>query len=240
MAAGLPLLVSDWDGMKDTVTPDVGFRIPTRMATAQHLAPEALRYQGQIDNYVQYCSNTSALTEIDMAALTKAILTLARNPDLRARMGQAGLARVRAHFDWAQVVPQMQDLWAEQDRIRAANVAQHRRYPTTGLPIAPSPGALFASYPTESAQFGPLRFAVNAGHAPLETVLAARNYMGVGRMFAESRQIAAVLAAITAHPSATHADVVADQPKVSSFDIERILIWLLKYDFIRRVSGVIP
>ena len=28
MAAGLPLIVSDWDGMKDTVTPEVGIRIP--------------------------------------------------------------------------------------------------------------------------------------------------------------------------------------------------------------------
>jgi glycosyltransferase involved in cell wall biosynthesis len=235
MAAGLPLLVSDWDGMKDTVTPEVGFRIPTRMASAELLAPEALRYQGQIDNYLQYCSNTSAMTEIDMPALIEAVLTLARNPDLRARMGQAGLARVRAHFDWAQVVPQMQDLWAEQDRIRRAQTALHRRYSTSGLPIAPSPGALFASYPTEPAQFGPAQFAVNLGHPPLEVVLEARNYMGVGRIFADAKQISAVLAALTARTSATHADVVADQPKVSSFDIERILIWLLKYDFIRRL-----
>ncbi len=34
MAAGLPLLVSDWDGMKDTVSPDVGFRVKTRSLAA--------------------------------------------------------------------------------------------------------------------------------------------------------------------------------------------------------------
>jgi hypothetical protein len=129
----------------------------------------------------------------------------------------------------------MQDLWAEQDRIRRAQTALHRRYSTTGLPIAPSPGALFASYPTEPAQFGPAQFVVNLGHPPLEVVLEARNYMGVGRIFADAKQIAAVLAALTARTSATHADVVDDLPKLSSFDIERILIWLLKYDFIRRL-----
>ena len=31
MAAELPCLVSDWDGYRDTVTNDVGCRIPTRM-----------------------------------------------------------------------------------------------------------------------------------------------------------------------------------------------------------------
>jgi glycosyltransferase involved in cell wall biosynthesis len=29
MAAGLPVIVSDWDGMKETVSPDAGFRVPT-------------------------------------------------------------------------------------------------------------------------------------------------------------------------------------------------------------------
>ena len=38
MAAGLPLLVSDWDGMKDTVTPDVGFRVTSRALSGAHLA----------------------------------------------------------------------------------------------------------------------------------------------------------------------------------------------------------
>jgi glycosyltransferase involved in cell wall biosynthesis len=95
MAAGLPLLVSDWDGMKDTVSPEVGFRITSRMLPAPTLAPEALRYQGGIDNYVQYCGSTSAMTEIDLPELTARIVQLARDPDLRARMGAAGLARAR-------------------------------------------------------------------------------------------------------------------------------------------------
>ena len=112
MAAGLPLLVSDWDGMKDTVPPEVGFRVTSRTLPGSYLASEALRYQGGTDSYLQYCAATSALTEIDQPELVDRILTLAHDGDLRRRMGRAAQAHVRAHYDCSVIVQQMQALWA--------------------------------------------------------------------------------------------------------------------------------
>ncbi len=241
MAAGLPLLVSDWDGMKDTVSPDIGFRITSRMLPAPALAPEALRYQGGIDNYVQYCGNTSAMTEIDLPELTARIVQLARDPDLRARMGAAAQARVRALFDWRVVVPQMQDLWAEQDRIRRASTAAHLRYPAHLLPIAPSPSALFKGYPSEIAAPETLRLVAGATRATLGDVLATRNYKSLGRIFAEPAQIEMALGAILAAgpAGATVEDLVAasagSPAAFSAFDAPRIAMWLLKYGFAARI-----
>ena len=234
MAAGLPLLVSDWDGMRDTVTSDVGFRVTSRSLPPQHLAQEALRYQGGIDSYVQYCASTSAMTEIDMPELTARILDLARNPDLRKRMGAAGAARARRLYDWAQIIPQMQDLWAEQDAMRRANAGRALRYPVDGLPVAPSPTALFGSYPTERAGFTNVRFAASdlANRAGLRDILTVRNYHGLKRMFASPDHIAAVLAAVTAGAAAVSQIEAATGLKTQG--VERILIWLLKYDFVRR------
>lgn len=240
MAAGLPLLVSDWDGMKDTVSPEVGFRITSRMLPAPTLAPEALRYQGGIDNYVQYCGSTSAMTEIDLPELTARIVQLARDPDLRARMGAAGLARVRALFDWRVVVPQMQELWAEQDKIRRASAAAHLRYASHLLPIAPSPTALFAGYPTHTVLPDALRLVAGTTRQPLATVLAVRNYKTLGRFFAEPAQIELALGVILAagREGATIDDMVAasagSRAAISRFDAERIAIWLLKYGFAAR------
>jgi glycosyltransferase involved in cell wall biosynthesis len=240
MAAGLPLLVSDWDGMKDTVSPEVGFRITSRMLPAPTLAPEALRYQGGIDNYVQYCGSTSAMTEIDLPELTARIVQLARDPDLRARMGAAGLARVRALFDWRVVVPQMQELWAEQDKIRRASAAAHLRYASHLLPIAPSPTALFAGYPTQTVLPDALRLVAGTTRQPLATVLAVRNYKTLGRFFAEPAQIELALGVILAagREGATIDDMVAasagSRAAISRFDAERIAIWLLKYGFAAR------
>ncbi len=240
MAAGLPLLVSDWDGMKDTVSPDIGFRITSRMLPAPILAPEALRYQGGIDSYVQYCGATSAMTEIDFSELTARIVQLARDPDLRAKMGAAALARVRALFDWRVIVPQMQELWAEQHKIRLASSAQHRRYAADLLPIAPSPSALFAGYPSEIENGETLRLrAARIAHTTAE-VLALRDYVTLGRVFADPAQIDKALAIIVARGQggASLADLVAESAgtaaAISPQDAARIAIWLLKYGFVAR------
>ncbi len=241
MAAGLPLLVSDWDGMKDTVSPDVGFRVTSRSLPASHLANEALRYHGGIDSYVQYCAAASAMTEIDMGELRARILDLAQNPALRKRMGAAGQARARALYDWSKVVPQMQDLWAEQEARRA--VGQSQRYAADLVPVAPSPTALFGNYPTEQVNFAGQRFVARdlAGRPGLTDTLALRDYLGTRRIFAAPEQIAAVLAAITAtSPTATsligaEAATLATACGLSPLATDRVLIWLLKYDFIRRI-----
>ena len=238
MAAGLPLLVSDWDGMRDTVSPDVGFRVTTRSLPPQHLVPEALRYHGGLDRYAHYLASTSAMTEIDMPELTSRIIDLASNPDLRRRMGAAGKARARNLYDWANIIPQMQDLWGEQDAVRSANPAMSVHYPAESVPIAPSPTALFASYPTELTTFAQTRFvAADLTHrAPLIEVLALRNYEALNRIFAPPGQIAAVLTAVAdaGQGGADLREIVATA-KLKPQPTERILIWLLKYDFIRRM-----
>ncbi len=237
MAAGLPLLVSDWDGMKDTVTPDVGFRITSRTLPGPHLAQEALRYQGGYDSYVQYCSLTSALTEIDMGELTARILDLALNPGLRKKMGAAGQARARATYDWAQVVPQMQALWGEQQARRSAAMARSVRYAADALPLSPSPTALFAAYPSELARFAGKRLIardLTGRLGPAET-LDVRDYAGVKRVFAAKAQVLAVFQAIEgAGAQGAEVEVLAKGLTLPPPVIERILMWLLKYDFIRR------
>jgi glycosyltransferase involved in cell wall biosynthesis len=237
MAAGLPLLVSDWDGMRDTVTADVGFRVTTRSLGPQHLTQEALRYQGGIDNYVQYCASTSAMTEIDMGELTARILELARNPALRKRMGDAGARHVRAQYDWSKIVPQMQDLWAEQDVRRRLGIGKSVRYPGDALPISPSPTALFAGYPTEKTSFGEATLVANdlAGGATVAEVLAVRNYQGLKRIFASPEHIERIQHFIAgAGPQGTSLAHVEAATGIKGIAAERIVIWLMKYAFIRR------
>ena len=132
----------------------------------------------------------------------------------------------------------MQDLWGEQDALRTANPAQSVYYAPEGLPIAPSPTALFASYPTSQITFAKTRFvaADQTRRAPLAEVLALRNYEALKRVFAPPDHIAAVLAAVTdAGQIGTDLPTIATAAGLKPQATERILIWLLKYDFIRRI-----
>ena len=231
MAAGLPLLVSDWDGMKDTVPPEVGFRVTSRTLPGSYLASEALRYQGGTDSYLQYCAVTSALTEIDQPELVDRILTLARDGDLRRRMGQAAQAHVRAHYDWSVIVPQMQALWAEQEAMRVA--AKPLRYRADSLPIAPSPTHYFAAYPTEQVTLKDQLFVAVDGGPDLQALLRIRNYTATKRMFAPPAQIGSVLAVVQAKGGCDLA-TIETACGLTSLQAARVVIWLLKYNLLRR------
>lgn len=231
MAAGLPLLVSDWDGMKDTVPPEVGFRVTSRTLPGSYLASEALRYQGGTDSYLQYCAVTSALTEIDQPELVDRILTLARDGDLRRRMGQAAQAHVRAHYDWSVIVPQMQALWAEQEATRVA--AKPLRYRSDSLPIAPSPTHYFAAYPTEQVTLKDQLFVAVDGGPDLQALLRIRNYTATKRMFAPPAQIGSVLAVVQAKGGCDLA-TIETACGLTSLQAARVVIWLLKYNLLRR------
>ena len=41
MAAGLPVIASNWDGLRDTVSPDVGIRVPTLSTRSAQTAEQA-------------------------------------------------------------------------------------------------------------------------------------------------------------------------------------------------------
>lgn len=147
MAAGLPVVVSDWDGYKDTVRHGIdGFRVPTIMPRAGLGGDLALRHALEVDTYDMYIGHACSLTAVDVEATTAAFTALFENEDLRRKMGTAGQARAREVYDWARVVPQYEDLWAElnEERKRAAGEMATK----SSWPARPDPFAAFEAYPT--------------------------------------------------------------------------------------------
>jgi len=77
MAAGLPVVVSDWDGYRDTVRDGIdGFRIPTLMPQAGLGSDLAARHALGIDTYDMYCGHTCSLVAVDVPATTQAFIRL--------------------------------------------------------------------------------------------------------------------------------------------------------------------
>jgi glycosyltransferase involved in cell wall biosynthesis len=158
MAAGLPVVVSDWDGYKDTVRDGVdGFRIPT-IAPAPGLAGDlAHRHALEIDTYDMYCGHSSSLVAVHVQKLTNALIELFQSPELRKKMGEAGRLRATQDYDWRTIIPRYEELWDEQTEIRlAAKKAREEGAQKSGKPLAPSvwptrldPTIGFANYPTQ-------------------------------------------------------------------------------------------
>lgn len=152
MAAGLPVVMPDWDGFRDTVRHgETGFRVPTRMAPPGMGTNIARRYADETDGYLQYLTVTQAQVQIDVPAYARAIGTLALRDDLRRAMGQAAMRHARAAFDWAAIVPQYLALATELAAIRGRTPVSTPPLASGPLsPIEVDPFDLYRDYPTEA------------------------------------------------------------------------------------------
>ena len=150
MAAGLPVVVSDWDGYRDTVRDGVdGFRIATTLPQAGLAGDLATRHALGIDTYDMYCGYTCSLVAVDVDATGRAFAALFADADLRQRMGEAGRQRAREVYDWAAIIPQYESLWAQLAQLRAEHGPQLAAT-APPWPARLDPTASFAGYATQS------------------------------------------------------------------------------------------
>lgn len=157
-AAGLPVVVSDWNGYKDTVRDGVdGFRIPTFMPPPNLGENFAKMHEAGTVTYDIYCGLSCQTVSVSMVALVEKLTLLVENAELRQKMGAAGKAHAQSQFDWRVVYPQYQNLYAQLQTLRLA--AQQNPDWQTKLQTAPKVAAnrldpfhSFGHYPTELLQ----------------------------------------------------------------------------------------
>ena len=147
MAAGIPVLVSDWDGYKDTVRDGVdGYRIPVTLPAAGSGEDLALSHALGQSNYDYYIGRVSMATAVDLTALTDRVIALAQDPGLRRALGAAGRARIQESYDWPVILGRYADLAKDLGEIRHGADRSQR----TIWPARPDPFRLFAQYPTRT------------------------------------------------------------------------------------------
>jgi len=150
MATGLPVVVSDWNGYRDTVIDgETGFRIPTAFPMQGAGDELTIRYTSGLDSYETYLGHCSAATIIDETACVDAFSRLIEDSDLRKTMGENGRRHVRANFDWKSVIGCYQDLWEELgERRKLDNESVPLRLGSPSSPLRQDPFRLFSEYPT--------------------------------------------------------------------------------------------
>lgn len=150
MAAGLPVVVSDWNGYQETVRHQVdGFRIPTLMPPAGAGLDFAANYYDGSLNYSTYIGHISMLSAIDIDACVQALIKLFTQPELRRKMGENGRQRAQEVYDWNVIISAYETLWAELADVRASastvdNVLEQRSHP-----LCEDPFRLLSHYSTD-------------------------------------------------------------------------------------------
>lgn len=150
MAAGLPLVVSDWDGYRSIVRDGVdGFLVPTLGASGGSLGETlgVLQQLGLAD-FAQYAGSVSQHTAVNVGRATAALSALLASADLRRRMGEAGRNRAREHFSWQVIAGQYLELFAELGQRRAKATAAPASSRRRVNPLRGDPFADFRDLPT--------------------------------------------------------------------------------------------
>lgn len=229
MAAGLPVVVSDWNGYKDTVRDGVdGYRIPTILPSAGAGAELALRHALDLDTYDFYIGRTSLATVVDPQALAQALNRLATDADLRRSMGQAGQARAVAEFDWPVILEQYSRLAMQLEEIRSHG----RLTPAQPWPQRSDPFHRFAHFSTHTLTAQSHVQAKPDSKARLQTLmsLSMANYAFDARLLPRETLVA-MLEVLQSGNASTVGDVLV-KTGVNKGLGTRALMWLWKFDLI--------
>ncbi len=142
MAAGLPVVASDWGGYRDLVNEGItGFLIPTTWGPCTSV----VETQTELGLFLADHLILGQSVAVDEDALTLRLQTLLNNPTLRATMGQQ--AREHAsQYDWPVITARYEAVW--RDLKREALATGEARRPPVRFPF----WSVFGAYATRRLQ----------------------------------------------------------------------------------------
>jgi len=238
MAAGLPVIVSDWNGYQESVRHEVdGFKIPTLQPLPDSGLDLAEDLLNNSLNYTTYIGHTSMMTAVDIDACAKALILLINNGDLRRRLGENGKIRAREVYDWKVVIAAYEDLWQNLAEIRVtASMSMPQRLNSPPHPLCEDPFRLFAHYSTSNLT-PDLVLTLGAMATP-ESMNDLRRiwFTGFGQERRSSIDIVdAILAGIASAGEMSVEDILnrwANNQTELAY-LSRSLVYLLKFDVLR-------
>jgi len=235
MAAGLPVVGSDWDGLRDTIEHGVtGFLIDSLLPDAGSGVRLAARHALGVDDYHHFVASVAQATAIDVAQAADAFATLAADPGLRARMGEAGRLRARALFDWPRVIAAYGGLI---DHLAGIRGRATERAPCPAerapQPTRMDPFTLFGAYPTARLQGSTRLVATGLARRVADLPGGITSAIMVKRNAPPLDRLDAMLARLSDGPVKL-IDLVADSPDAERRILVTGVALLLKFGLVAR------
>ncbi|MBK9578394.1 MAG: glycosyltransferase family 4 protein [Fibrobacterota bacterium] len=183
MAAGLPVVASDWDGYKDLVEEGTtGMRIPVDWTLPP---PDAMALQQILEPSLDQFLVAQGVA-VDPIALRKALETLFADPERAHAMGMAGKERARRLFSWQAVVSLCTEVWSRLSR-ESADLPVPGRGSTD--PQILDPAEVFGGYasrqpsmPSGMASLTDLAWDVLSGRIPMPATFSDLMELSDGRL----------------------------------------------------------
>jgi len=236
IAAGLPRVISDWDGYRDSVTHgEDGFLVPTIQPPAGAGVDLAATLLGNRETYGGYLALTAQCVAVDHAVASDAIVKLIEEPALRARIADKAKERLPA-YDWARLIPAYEDLWAAQREEKQPSCqttldARHREHNTKDNtiihPHAPDPFTMYRAFPSETLT-PETKILLSASMEEIQMLFRHKmNTLAAGFMI-DGPSVQTLLNELSVRKEATVSDLFSALPTCDKAALWRTIGWLLK------------
>ena len=149
LAAGRPVVASNWDGYRDLVVDGLdGFLVPSRWAAPAAAASFPLGWMQKLElsSFPHTSGSLAQLLQLDLAGAEQALLTLLSQPALARAMGRAAARRARERFAAPVVMAAYRELFAELAQRRAAAMGHLATPPPQAPPLRFDPVRCFRGF----------------------------------------------------------------------------------------------
>lgn len=154
MAAGLPVVVSDWASLREIVQDGIhGFTVPAACPPAGDGESLVSRQLLDFISHEQFLASTTQSVSVDIDAAIQALSRLVKSAELRKKMGRAGRESVLRERDWRTIVPRYEQLWHELTNCRRS-AKQNSRF-SRPHPLRPDPFSVYQRHATKMRSDGP-------------------------------------------------------------------------------------
>lgn len=222
IAAGLPRVLSDWDGYRDSVAHgEDGFLVPTIQPPPGEGGALAELMIGGRESHGGYLARVAQCAAVDIPAATNALVALIENQGLREKIAFEAKKRL-PHYEWKNIISAYEALWQE---LRARRQIS-RRLPLVH-PHAPDPFTLYEGFASDSLRATD-KLEIACDQERIQTLLThGINTLALDVML-PTQDIPVLLEKIGAQ------DLRNAFPEIDSSILNRTLVWLLKLGILRR------
>lgn len=232
MAAGLPVVASDWDGYRSTVRHGLdGFLIPTLGAPGSRLGRVMADMHGLgLETYQTYVGSVAQHTAVHVGRAAEALRVLITSPEKRSAMGASAARRARDCFSWPVVVNQYNELFEDLAARRQSAAKDSSVRPNVHVnPLRGEPFADFKGFSTQvlnPSTFLMLRSGQSiAGFDRVSHVDLDRVF---GRLHGTTAEAQRVLELLAAGQGLTAATLLKSFPPARAEFIILTIVWLAK------------
>lgn len=230
MAAGLPAIISDWNGYRGGVRDGIdGYLIPTMtppVSAGMGIAEVYYNHQ----NYGISLTGTAQSTVVDIARTANAIATLANDDEKRRAFGNNGRERAQSVFDWQHIIKRYEELWDTQAELRQSMDTQPLPPDWQAVhPDYPNPWKMFGSFPTRQLTDND-KIKIILDNAAIEQLLKHEmNYFFPDLLLPHSMMMEFINAIRKAGAPPRAFDILAPFPTSEHSRLWRCIGWMLKH-----------